>query len=328
MRWVRDNAAEFGGDPGNVTIFGESGGGSKVTTLMAMDAAKGLFHRAVVQSGAWLLVNPAAVASAASAKVVEKLGLTAETIDQIRTMPIEKIQAAGGMAGSGPVVDGKNLTRHPFTPDAPPQSKDVPLLIGLNRTESTLLVGSRDPSLFDLTWETLPGKLAPMLPGLDVAAIIADYRRLHPAYTASDLFFAATTDSRFLRGHVAEAERQAALGGAPVYFYVLEWETPVDGGKWRSPHALEIGFVFDNVAKSESMSGIGPDQQRIADLMSEAWLAFARTGNPNNKLLPQWPAYDAAKRSSLVFDLKPTVVDDWHGAERALFAKLPMGPIG
>ena len=261
---------------------------------------------------------------------MKKLGLTKETIDQIRTLPIEKIQAAaaGSMAGSGPVVDGRNLKRHPFTPDAPTQSKDVPLLIGLNRTESTLLIGSRDPSLFNLSWETLPGKLAMMLPGLDVAVTIAEYRRLRPAYSPSDLFFAATTDSRFLRGHVLEAERKAALGGAPVYFYVLEWETPVDGGKWRSPHALEIGFVFDNVAKSESMSGVGPDQQRIADLMSEAWLAFARTGNPNNRLLPAWPAYDAAKRASLVFDLKPTVVEDWHGAERALFTKLPMGPTG
>ena len=182
MQWVRDNAAEFGGDPDNVTIFGESGGGSKVSVLMAMDAAKGLFHRAAVQSGAWLTVSPAANASAASAKVVERLGLTADTIDQIRTMPIEKIQAAaaGSMAGSGPVVDGRSLKRHPFTPDAPAQSKDVPLLIGLNRTESTLLIGSRDPSLFELSWEALPGKLAFLLPGFDVPAIIAEYRRLHP----------------------------------------------------------------------------------------------------------------------------------------------------
>ena len=330
LQWVRDNAGEFGGDPGNVTIFGESGGGSKVSVLMAMDAAKGLFHRAAVQSGAWLTVSPADRAMAATAKVVEKLGLTPATIDQIRTMPIEQIQAAaaGGMAGSGPVVDGRSLTRQPFTPNAPPQSKEVPLLIGLNRTESTLLIGSRDPSLFELTWETLPGKLAFLLPGLDAPAIIAEYRRLRPGYSPSDLFFAATTDSRFLRGHVLEAERQAALGGAPVYFYVLEWETPVDGGKWRSPHALEIGFVFDNVAKSESMSGIGSDQQRIADLMSEAWLAFARTGDPNNALLPQWPTYDAVKRASLVFDLELTVVEDWHGTERALFTTLPMGPMG
>ena len=332
LKWVRDNAAEFGGDPGNVMIFGESGGGSKVSTLMAMDAAKGLFHRAAVQSGAWLTVNKPESAAKGAAAVVASLGLTPETIDQIATLPAEKIQAAGRAGGmgvaSGPVLDGRNLTRHPFTPDGPPQSKDVPLLIGLNRTESTLLVGPRDPAYFELTWETLPGKLAPLLPGLDTPAIIAQYRKLRPSYSPSDLFFAATTDSRFLRGHVAQADRKAAQGGAPTYFYMLDWDTPVDGGKWRSPHALEIGFVFDNVAKSESMSGVGPDQQRIADLMSESWLAFARKGDPNNALIPHWPAYEPAKRSAMIFDLEPKVVENPHGAERALFDALPMSQIG
>lgn len=332
LEWVRDNAAAFGGDPGNVMIFGESGGGAKVSTLMAMDAAKGLFHRAAVQSGAWLTVNKPEVQAKHTATVVEALGLTKETIGDIRTVPFAKIQAAARPAGfsvaSGPVLDGKTLTRHPFTPDGPPQSKDVPLLIGLNRTESTLLVGGMNPALFDLTWETLPAKLTPLLPGVDVPEIIAEYRRLHPSFTASDLFFAATTDSRFLRGHVAQADRKAEQGGGEVFFYMLDWDTPVDGGKWRAPHALEIGFVFDNVAKSESMSGVGPDQQRIADLMSESWLAFARSGNPNNKLVPTWPAYQPATRAAMIFNLEPKVVEDPHGQERRLFDALPLGQTG
>lgn len=332
LQWVRDNAGAFGGDPGNVMIFGESGGGAKVTTLMAMDAAKGLFHRGAVQSGAWLTVNAPETQAKAAAAVVTALGLTKETIGQIRSLPVEKIQAAARAGGfsvaSGPVLDGRTLKRHPFTPDGPPQSRDVPLLIGLNRTESTLLIGAADPSLFDLSWETLPAKLTPLLKDVDVTQVIAEYRRLHPTFTASDLFFAATTDSRFLRGHVAEAERKAAQGGAPVYFYMLDWDTPVDGGKWRSPHALEIGFVFDNVAKSESMSGVGPEQQRIADLMSESWLAFARSGNPNNRLVPAWPAYEASKRATMVFDLEPKVVEDPHGAERRLFDAMATGQTG
>jgi len=204
----------------------------------------------------------------------------------------------------------------------------VPLLIGFNRTESTLLVGPRVPGSFDATWETLPALLERGRPGIDVDDIIAKYRKLHPEYNAADVFFAATTDSQFVRAHVAQAERQAALNGAPVYLYMLNWNTPVDGGRWRSPHALEIGFVFDNVAKSESMSGIGDEQQRIADLMSEAWIAFARTGDPNNKLLPEWPAYDAEKRPSMVFDLEPEVVNDVHGIERRWFDHLHMGPNG
>ena len=341
LKWVKANAKAFGGDPGNVTIFGESGGGAKVTTLLAMPAAKGLFHRAVVQSGAWLKVNEPAAASAATARVVEQLGLTRETIGQIRTLPVEKIQAAAmasmkgfrgdpmlGSPGSGPVLDGRSLTRHPFTPDAPPTGRDVPLMIGLNRTESTLLIGAADPSLFTLDWETLPGKLGRFLPGMDMAKLIADYRALRPGYSASDVFFAATTDSRFLRGHVLEAERKAAQGGAPVYFYMLDWDTPVDGGKWRAPHALEIGFVFDNVAKSASMSGVGPDQQKIADQMSSAWLAFARTGDPNAAGLPAWPAYEAKDRSAMIFALPPRVEKDPHGTERSWFSALPLTTTG
>lgn len=332
LQWVRDNAEAMGGDPERVMIFGESGGGAKVTTLMAMDQAKGLFHRGAVQSGAWLTVNMPASAAKAAAGVVQRLGLTPETIDRILTVPPADLQAAARAGGlgvaSGPVLDGRSLKRHPFTPDGPPQSHDVPLLIGLNRTESTLLVGARDPSLFDLSWETLPEKLAPFLNGLDIGGVIASYRQMHPQDTASDVFFAATTDSRFLRGHVIQADRKAEQGGAPVYFYMLNWDTPVDGGKWRSPHALEIGFVFDNVAKSESMSGVGPEQQRLADLMSESWLAFARTGDPNNALVPTWPTYEPQERQAMVFDLEPTVVSDPRGAERRLFDALPLGQTG
>ena len=337
LKWVRDNIAEFGGDPGNVMIFGESGGGAKVTTLMTMPAAKGLFHRAAVQSGAWLYFNEPEPATKAASAIVAELGLTAASIDQILTVPYEKILEVSGKVARmgqgamwGPVVDKKNLHRHPFPVggSAPEESKQVPLLIGFNRTESTLLVGPRDPEYFKLTWESLPGKLSPLLPGVDTPKVITEYRKLHPQYNASDVFFAATTDSRFVRAHVNEVELKAKQGGAPAYFYMLDWNTPVDGGRWRAPHALEIGFVFDNVAKSESMSGIGPDQQRIADLMSEAWLAFARTGNPNNKLLPTWPAYDASRRATMVFDLKPQVVNDVRGVERRWFDSLRMGPNG
>ena len=335
LHWVRDNIAEFGGDPNNVMIFGESGGGAKVTTLMAMPAAQGLFHRAAVQSGAWLLFNEPQYSTQIATAVMTELGLTPQTLDRITTLPIASIQqaatkawrAASGM-GWGPTIDSKNLHRHPFTPDAPSESRNIPLLIGFNRTESTLLVGPRDPMYFNMTWDALPSKLGPLLPGLDAKKIVQEYRSMHPQYDASDVFFAATTDSRFVRAHVAQVERKAQQGGAPAYFYMLDWDTPVDGGKWRSPHALEIGFVFDNVAKSESMSGIGPEQQRIADLMSESWLAFARTGNPNNKLLPNWPAYDLKSRPSMVFDLEAKVVNDVRGKERRLFDSLKMSANG
>lgn len=327
LKWVHDNIEEFGGNPGNVLIFGESGGGSKVSVLMAMDDAKGLFHRAVVQSGPRVTLQSAEEAAAGARALVEQLGLSAETASQIATLPAEDIEAAaravaeagGPVTWSGPVIDGRSIKRHPFSPDAPPQSADVPLLIGTTRTENSLLIGARRPETFDLTWETLPAALAPRAEGKDVAHIIAEYRRLHPEYSPAELFFTASTDAGFLNRSVEIADRKAEQSAAPVYFYMLTWKTPVDDGKWLSPHALDIGMVFDNVAKSESMSGIGPDQQKIADMMSEAWLAFAKSGNPNHAGLPEWPAYTTERRSVMLFDLEPAVVDDPHGEQRKLF---------
>lgn len=323
LAWVRDNIAAFGGDPGNVLIFGESGGGSKVCTLMAMDAAKGLFHRAVVQSGPRIRHAEPEASGAAAAEVVTKLGLTAATIDQIRTLPVADIQAAAqgvAGAGSGPVLDGRSITRHPFDPDGPPQSSDVPLLIGCNRTEGTSLEGGTNPALFDMTWETLPAELTRALPGRDVAKVIDLYKTNHPDIEAPELYFMATSDNQFFRGSVTLADRKAAQAGAPVFFYHLDWETPVMGGKRYVPHALDIGMVFDNVAKSESMSGTGPEAQAIADMMSESWLAFAKTGDPSNPLVPAWPAYTAEQRNMMVFRTTPGVEVDIRAAERALTA--------
>ena len=319
LEWVRDNVAEFGGDPENVLIFGESGGGWKVSTLMAMDAAEGLFHRAVAQSGPGLTVMDPEPAAEATRALLEELGLDESTVDQIRDLPAERLQeaaaaiaeAGGPVPGSRPVVDGIHLLRHPFTPDAPDQSKDVPLLIGSTRTEMSLLAGARRPELFELTWETLPGALEQAIPGVDASAVIEGYRALHPELDAPALYFEATTDnSTFVRGSFELADRKAAQGGAPVYQYHLSWATPVDGGKWGAPHALDIGMVFDNVAKSVSMSGKGEEQQKIADMMSEAWLAFARSGDPNHPGLPTWSPYDAERRATMVFDVEPALVDD------------------
>ncbi len=328
LEWVRDNAAEFGGDASNVTIFGESGGGAKVSVLMAMDRARGLFHRGIVQSGPWLRATPAGDAGEAAARVVEQLGLTQDTIDQIRTLPTERILSAwrkaapaGRSIADGPVLDGRTLTRHPFEPDAAPQGRNVPMMIGVCATETSMLIGAAQPELFDLTWSSLREKLAPQLAGLDASETIAQYRKLHPEYSPAEAYFRITSDRGFYRSSMLQADRKAAEGGAPVYFYILEWRTPVHGGKWMTPHALDIGFVFDNVARSEAMSGVGEEQQRLADIMSETWLAFARTGDPNNATLPEWPRYDAGRRATMVLDLEPRVIDDPKGADRALFKR-------
>lgn len=321
LEWVRDNIRAFGGDPDRVMIFGESGGGAKVSTLMATERAKGLFHRAVVQSGAMIRFPEQKLAQEAADRLVANLGLTRATIDEIRTLPVETIREAiaDTGAGSAPSIDGRTLTRHPFYPDAAPPGKDIPLMLGTNRTENSLFVGAVSPAIFDLTWDGLQVAMARAYPDHDVAAIIAGYRELQPESDPADIYFEATTDARWLAGHVTQAERKVEQGGAPAYLYLFNWNTPVDGGKWRSPHALEIGFVFDNVENSESMSGVGEEQQRIADIMADTWISFARDGDPNNARIPEWKPYNKSTRPVMVFDLSPELVSDARGAQRALF---------
>lgn len=320
LEWVRDNVEAFGGDPDTVMIFGESGGGAKVSTLMNTAAAKGLFHRAVVQSGAMLRFPDAAGAQQKADQLVANLGLTADTIQQIKTMPLEQLDAAhqDTGAGSAPTIDGRTLLRHPFAPDASPIGADVPMMLGTTRTESSLFLGAANPASFTLDWDGLHQALQQTYPDKDVEAIVAGYRAIDATLDPSDIYFEATTDARWAAGHVTQAERKFAQAAAPTYLYLFNWDTPVDGGKWRSPHALEIGFVFDNVAYSQSMSGSGDEQQRVADILSETWIAFAKTGDPNNAMIPQWPAYDTSDRAVMVLDVEPQVVNDARGAQRRL----------
>jgi para-nitrobenzyl esterase len=323
LQWVRDNIAEFGGDPGNVLIFGESGGGAKVSTLMAMPAARGLFHKAVVQSGSMITAQTPERATQRTGVFLERLGVASNDIAALRSLPMQKIVDAlnalppGAPVNFGPVMDGRSLPRHPFNPDAPQISAQVPLLVGTIKDETTLLIGARDPSAFAITWEELPKRLQPYTGTLDPAQFIDGLRKLQPRANASDVFFAVTTARDFRNSAIRQAELKSQQGAAPAFLYQLDWQTPVEGGKWKAPHALEIGMVFDNVAKSASMSGTGPEAQKVADQMSDAWLAFAKTGNPG------WPAYDPKRRATMVFNVTSRIVDDHAGQERVLLGKLP-----
>jgi para-nitrobenzyl esterase len=320
LQWVRDNIAEFGGDPSNVTIFGQSGGGGKVSALMAMPSAAGLFHKAIVQSGSGIRVLEPAEAQANTRKVLAKLGLSPGDAARLRSMPMAELSRALPEAGADfrPVVDRRSLPRHPFDPDAPAVSRNVPLLVGTAKDETTNLVGGRDPSVFQMSWQDVPRRLQPELPGVDVARTIAELRRVEPAASPSDIYFTASTEARFRRRAVLQAERKAAQGGAPAFMYLIAWESPVDGGKWKSAHSIEHAFVFDNVAKSASMVGSGGDQQKLADAMSSAWIRFARTGNPG------WAAYTPQKRTTMIFDVNARAVDDPRPVERRLFGGAPV----
>jgi para-nitrobenzyl esterase len=330
LQWVRDNIANFGGDPGRVTIFGESGGGGKVSTLLAMPAAKGLFHRAAIQSGPGLTGISREAATATATALCEALHVNPKNADDLQRVPTNRLLDAletltkAGQAHLGPVVDGRTLPSDPFTPGAPTISAEVPVIVGYNATETTVLGAT--PAQFDLDWAGLKSQLAPVA-GDNADKLIADFRRLRPAASPSDLYFRITTLHGMGARTIALAERKAALAAAGAYLYRLDFETPVD--KLRSPHALDIPLVFDTVGKSTSLLGpVSEAAQSVADQMSAAWIAFAHTGSPNGTGLASWPRYDPRARSTMVFNVTSRAVNDPNAEERQLIGALPPTHVG
>ena len=321
LEWVRDNIAKFGGDAGNVTIFGESGGGMKVAALLAMPSAAGLFHRAIIQSGPWLKAVSREAATKYAQRFLDNLGIKPGELQKLESLSAAEIQDAAAksappnaIAGFSPCVDGIALPRDPFDPDAPAISKDVPVMIGTNKDEATLFMFA-DPRFGEYGEEELQ-KRAKQAAGDKAEALIAAARETFPDYGPSHLAAAVQTVTMFWRDSIATAERKAAQGGAPAFMYLLEWETTAARGKLRSPHAVEIPLVFDNVDKALSFMGRS-DPQVLAEQMSEAWLAFARTGNPSTPALPDWPAYEPGQRATMVFNSESRLVEDPYPKLRA-----------
>ena len=314
LEWVRDNIAGFGGDPDNVTIMGESGGGSKVSHLMAMPAADGLFDKAVIQSGPGVFSGKPAEAADYAAKILDAAGV--ETLDDLRNVRSDEIVEAvrkatpSGAMGSGPqfgpIADGTIIPRDPFLPAAPEQSRDIPVLIGYNKDEMTLFVAAQ-PWFGRLTEGTLSAMTGAM--GEQAVAAVAAYRKRYPDYSPTHLA-AIAMGTRFVRGTYLLADQQAKTASAPVYVYRLTWETPIGGGMLRSPHTLDIPLMFDNAVESAALVGTGEDAQIMADMMSDAWIAFAKTGTPSSELLPEWKPYTTASRNVMELDVTPQLVDD------------------
>lgn len=330
LQWVRDNIAEFGGDPNKVMVFGQSGGGAKIATLMATPLAKNLFHRAATMSGQQVTASGPLNATLRTRAVLDALKLMPQRVAEIRSLPAERLLEAisvrdpvlpFGSVSFAPVLDGRSLQRHPFYPDAPSQSAHIPMIIGNTHDETRAFLGS-DEGNFKISWEQLPEKLAPnMRVDIQPEIVIAEYRRLYPRYSPSEVFFAATTAGRSWRAAVIEAEERAK-SGFPAYAYQLDWATPKEGGKFGAPHASDIQLVFDNIQKPGA-TAIGPQAQPMADQMSETFIAFARTGNPNNKHTPHWAPYTLPRRTTMVFDVPAHLENDPRGAERRLFATVP-----
>ncbi|KRB02414.1 carboxylesterase [Lysobacter sp. Root690] len=332
LTWVREHAAQFGGDAGNVTVFGQSGGGAKIATLMAMPAARGLFHRAMTMSGQQITAAGPRAASQRAQRFLDELRIAPTDLQRLRTLPFERLIEASRVRDPsriedtslyfGPVLDGKSLPRHPFYPDAPEQSARIPMLIGTTRDETRAFLG-HDRANFDLSWEQLPDKLRDhQYVDLNPHTVIAEYRRLYPDYTPSQVFFAATTAGRSWRAAIVEAEARAGQG-APTWAYQLDWGSPLEEGRWGAMHTLDIALVFDNTAQPGSNTGDGAQARAMAALMSDALLALARNGDPSHAGLPVWPQYSLQRRETLLFDVQPRLAHDPRGGERRLYERVP-----
>jgi len=334
LEWVRENIATFGGDPGNVTIFGQSGGGGKVVALMAMPTAKGLFHRAIVQSGPFLRMRTPDYSNEVAEKILSELNIQKSNLRDVQTVDPHRLSAAAvdvmrkmpkqppslrdgfGTTGWAPTVDGRILPVHPFDPAAPEISSDVPLITGTNLNE---FVSALDhPDARSMTEEQMQQSMRESF-GSDAPAIIAAYRRESPKAAPFDIF-AAIAASRLRLPSVEQAARKAALGRAPAYSYLFAWRTPVLEDRVGTFHACEISFAFDNAELCDHYSAGTQQALTLSRQMGAAWVAFARTGDPNHSGLPHWPRYEARAKSTMIFDSPCRVKDDPEGEGLRLIA--------
>ncbi|HTR86056.1 MAG TPA: carboxylesterase/lipase family protein [Reyranella sp.] len=325
LEWVRDNIERFGGDPGNVTIFGESGGGAKVSVLLALPSAKGLFHKAIIQSGPALQMASPEDGTKTARQLLAELGLDARSAGKLRTVPAGKILAAQGVVqasirnaspverrrlGINPVIDGSFFPGGPFTPEAPAVSAHVPLMIGSNKDEQALFLGHL-PWVQGVSHDTLVAAMKPNL-GDSAERIVAGYRAAQPDLPADQLALIIVGDLGIRMMSLEMVERKLAQKAAESFVYLFAWETPVLGGRLRSCHTLEIPFVFDTVGTA-AITGDDPGRFKLAERMSRCWIDFARTGNPG------WAPYSTTERATMVFDTVSRVENDPFSAERRVW---------
>jgi para-nitrobenzyl esterase len=315
LEWVRDNIESFGGDPGRVMIFGQSGGGAKTSVTLSNPKAKGLFHRAAVQSGSALRLGDNAVAAKNAELLLEELGIR-DDIGALQKKSWQEILEASvsltppmGSTGVsfGPTVDGEYLTRQPFDPSAPTESEDVPVIISSTLHDSALSLTNFDLDDAGLR-EAIAGRF-----GADRAdAIIEAQKAARPKDSNYLIQAAAFTDASRGAATYVQAERKAAQKKAPVWVYQWDWISSMADGKFGAVHGLDVSPAFNN-ARDATLSNGSASGKRICNAFASAWAEFAKTGDPNNSDLPEWPAFDADKRAVLVFDDELRVENDYRG---------------
>ncbi|MBJ7483922.1 carboxylesterase/lipase family protein [Brevundimonas sp.] len=329
LRWVRDNITEFGGDADNVTVFGQSGGGAKLVTLMAMPSAAGLFHKVITMSGQHVTAMGPQHAELRMRAFLDHLDLTPDRAAELATVPMGRLVEAlsmddpieeGGIVFWS-VMDHDTLPRHPFVPDAPRESAHIPMIVGNTHDEARAFTAS-DERNFSLTWDTVAAKLAPeFVVDLNAQYVVDWYRRQFPSMSPVDVFFAAATCGRSRPGHLIQAEERAKIGDR-TWMYQLDFGSPVEP-RLGAYHSFDIALAFDNCHQPTSKTGTGPEALGVANAMSETFIAFARTGNPNNAAIPTWNPYSLPERATMIFDVESRSENDPRAAERRLFQTAP-----
>jgi len=333
LTWVRDNIAQFGGDPGSVTIFGQSGGGGKVCTLLAMPSSRGLVHKAIVESGPTIRIATEERSRELAERTLKKLGISPGDVKKLEEMPYAELEKAASsqieavrltgprsfarnMArglGYSPVMDGKVVAQHPFDPAAPANAAAIPLMIGSTLNEFTN--GINHPDAFEMTQEQLKEKVEASLPGHG-AEVIASYRELYPNANPFQLWSVISTAG--VRESTLTLAATKAQQPAPVFCYQFAWQTPVMDSRPMAFHCSELPFVFDNADLCEHMTGGGEAAHVLASKVSQAWVNFARHGNPNHAGLPQWKRFDPAIKTTMVFDDRCEAKDNLDTKQLAL----------
>lgn len=325
LNWVRENAAAFGGDSNNVTLFGESGGASKIAAILGMRAAKGLFHKAIMQSsGGGLQLASGEEAAREAATLAKALRRSKLSGDELQNIPMEDLLAATSGRTFRGMIDGRNFAEDLYGWEGPSASTQVPVMVGCTNTETTYHLRA-DPTNFTLLHSDVRQRLARFLDleGTRVDAIIDAYRTFYPDYGPSDILIMITSDYMFKRTAFRLATLHAAADVAPVYAYLFDRETPIDGGRMRSPHTSEVPFIFGTTSAAEAHVGSGSDIQPMTECMMATWASFARHGDPANPTVPEWTPYNESDRRTMVLNVESELVVDPGGQARAALDELP-----